>query len=127
MPKTDVTEEDREIKDSPMPSHIGQQRIREAVKKVSRSQLAIELAEATGTNRKTASQFLESLSQIAYREAKRNGEFAIPGIGKLVKRRSKARVARNPVSGREINIPSKTIVRFRVAKAVKDSVIGMKK
>ncbi|HEY7913212.1 MAG TPA: HU family DNA-binding protein [Blastocatellia bacterium] len=98
-----------------------------AVKKMSKTQLATELAEATGTNRKTASQFIETLSNIAYREAKKNGEFTIPGIGKLVKKQTKARTGRNPATGEAIKIPAKTVVRFRVAKAAKDSVIGPKK
>jgi len=96
-------------------------------KKMSKTQLATELAETTGTNKKTASAFLESLSTIAYREAKKAGEFVIPGIGKLVKKQTKARIGRNPATGAEIHIPAKTVIRFRVAKAAKDSVIGAKK
>jgi DNA-binding protein HU-beta len=95
-----------------------------AGKKMSKTQLATELAEATGTNRKTASQFIESLSDIAYREAKKNGEFTIPGIGKLVKQQRKAREGRNPATGDTIKIPAKTVIKFRVAKAAKDSVLG---
>ena len=91
---------------------------------MSKTQLATELAEATGTNRKTASQFIESLGEIAYREAKKNGEFTIPGIGKLVKQQRKAREGRNPATGETIKIPAKTVIKFRVAKAAKDSVLG---
>jgi DNA-binding protein HU-beta len=96
-------------------------------KKMSKTQLATELAEATGTNKKTAVAFVESLSSIACREAKKNGEFVIPGIGKLVKKQTKARLGRNPATGAEIQIPAKTVIRFRVAKAAKDAVIGAKK
>jgi DNA-binding protein HU-beta len=96
-------------------------------KKMSKTQLATELADATGTNRKTASQFIESLGEIAYREAKKNGEFTIPGIGKLVKQQRKAREGRNPATGETIKIPAKTVIKFRVAKAAKDSVLGAKK
>ena len=94
---------------------------------MSKTQLATELAEATGTNRKTASQFLESLGEIAYRDAKKSGEFTIPGIGKLVKQQRKARECRNPATGETIKIPAKTVIKFRVAKAAKDSVLGAKK
>ncbi len=98
-----------------------------AVKKMSKTQLTTELADATGTNKKTASQFLESLSEIAYREAKKNGEFTIPGIGKLVKQQRKARMGRNPKTGESMKIAAKTVVKFRLAKAAKDSVLGGKK
>ena len=96
-------------------------------KKLTKTQLATELAEATGTNKKTAAAFVEALSGIAYRETKKAGEFTIPGIGKLVKKQTKARLGRNPATGAEIQIPAKTVIRFRVAKAAKDSVMGPKK
>jgi DNA-binding protein HU-beta len=95
--------------------------------KLTKTQLVKELAEATGTNNKAAGQFLESLVSIAYREAKKNGEFTIPGVGKLVKQKRAARMGRNPATGESIKIPAKTVVKFRVAKAAKDSVLGGKK
>jgi DNA-binding protein HU-beta len=98
-----------------------------AGKKMSKTQFATELAEATGTNRKAASQFLEALGEIAYREVKKNGEIAIPGLGKLVKQQRKARTGRNPATGEAIKIPAKTVVKFRIAKAAKDAVLGTKK
>lgn len=96
-------------------------------KKMTKTQLMTELAEATGTNKKTAVAFVDALSGIAYREAKKVGEFVIPGIGKLVRKQTKARLGRNPATGAEIKIPAKTVIRFRVAKAAKDAVIGPKK
>lgn len=97
-----------------------------AAKKLTKTQLQTELAEATGTTKKDAAKFLDSLCEIAYRETKKNGEFTIPGIGKLVKKKSNARVGRNPATGEPINIPAKTNIKFRVAKAAKDSVLGEK-
>lgn len=97
-----------------------------AAKKMTKTQLQTELAEATGTNKKAVALFLESLCSIAYRETKKNGEFTIPGIGKLVKKKSNARVGRNPATGEPIDIPARTNIRFRVAKAAKDSVLGGK-
>jgi len=94
---------------------------------MTKNQLAAELAEATGTNKKVAGQFLESLNEIAYREARKSGEFTIPGIGKLVKQNRKARMGRNPATGEQIKIPAKTVIKFRIAKAAKDSVLGPKK
>jgi|SRR5688572_21756206 DNA-binding protein HU-beta len=98
-----------------------------AVKKLSKTQLTAELAEATATNKKVAGQFLDSLTDIAYRETKKNGEFTVPGIGKLVKAHRAARKGRNPATGEAINIKAKTVVKFRVAKAAKDSVLGAAK
>jgi hypothetical protein len=46
--------------------------------------------EATQTDKRTAGVFLETLSAIAYKEIKKNGEFVLPGFGKLVKQKRKA-------------------------------------
>ncbi len=91
-------------------------------KKMTKSELLGEIAKATGTDRKTAGQLLDSLTAIAYREAGENGEFTIPGIGKLVKQERKERMGRNPGTGAEITIPAKTVVKFRVARAAADAV-----
>jgi DNA-binding protein HU-beta len=97
-----------------------------AGKKMTKTQLATELAEATGTTKKTSALFLESLCGIAYREAKKSGEFTVPGLGKLVKQNRKARMGRNPATGEAIKIPAKTVVKFRIAKAAKDNVLTKK-
>jgi DNA-binding protein HU-beta len=70
---------------------------------------------------------MEEFAGLALRETKKNGQFVIPGIGKLVKSHRKARKGRNPQTGETINIPAKTVVKFRVAKACKDSIVPPKK
>jgi DNA-binding protein HU-beta len=82
----------------------------------------------TLTNKKTARVFLETLSALAYKKRlKKNGEFVLPGFGKLVKQKRKARTGFNPKTQQKIKIPAKTVVKFRVAKAAKDAVLGVKK
>ena len=98
-----------------------------AVKKMSKTQLIAELADATGKNKKEASQFMDSLTEIAYRETKKNGEFTLPGFGKLVKAHRKARMVRNPQTGEQKKSPAKTVIKFRIAKAAKDAVLGAAK
>jgi DNA-binding protein HU-beta len=71
--------------------------------------------------------FLETLSALAYKEIKKNGEFVMPGFGKLVKQKRKARIGFNPKTQQKIKIPAKTVVKFRVAKAAKDAVLAIKK
>ena len=98
-----------------------------AAKKLTKSALLQLVAQETETDRKTAAFFLDVLAEIALREVKKNGEFTIPGIGKLVKQKRKARMGRNPATGASIKIPAKTVVKFRVAKAAKDAILGGKK
>jgi DNA-binding protein HU-beta len=92
--------------------------------KLTKSALLQVIAQETETDRKTAAFFLDVIAGIALREVKKNGEFTLPGIGKLVKQKRKARVGRNPATGASIKIPAKTVVKFRVAKAAKDAVLG---
>ncbi len=98
-----------------------------AVTKMTQSQMVKELAETTGTNAKIAKHFMTSFADLAVRETKKNGMFVIPGIGRLVRVDRKARTGRNPATGEAIKIPAKKVVKFRVAKAVKDAIVPPKK
>ena len=93
---------------------------------MTKTQLVRTLAEKLETNNKTAASFLETLADVAVKETKKTGVFVIPGLGRLVKSNRKARMGRNPQTGEAIKIAAKTVVKFRVSKAVKD-VIAPKK
>ena len=88
---------------------------------MTKTQLIRALAEDVNLSRKQAAAMLEALARIAYREAC-NG-FTIPGLGKLVVVDRKARMGRNPKTGETIHIPAKRVLKFRVAKAAKDSCL----
>ena len=89
---------------------------------MTKTQTVACLAEKTGLNKAQVNQFLEELASLAYVEAK-NG-FTLPGIGKLVLVNRKERMGRNPATGEQILIPAKTVVKFRVAKVCKESVLS---
>lgn len=91
--------------------------------KMTKSQLMATLAEKSGMSKKEVTDFMDMMADLAIKEVKSSGEFVIPGIGKLVKVHRKARMGRNPATGEEIQIPAKTVVKFRVAKAAKDAVL----
>jgi DNA-binding protein HU-beta len=93
-------------------------------KAMTKSKIVAALAEKAGITKKQAALLLETQAQMAYKEAK-NG-FTIPGIGKLVVRSYKARMGRNPQTGEAIKIPARKRLKFVVAKAAKDGVIGAK-
>jgi DNA-binding protein HU-beta len=94
---------------------------------MTKTELQTALAAAAQTDKKTAGVFLDTLSILAYKEIKKEGEFVLPGFGKLVKQKRKARTGINPKTLGKIKIPAKTVVKFRVAKAAKDAVLGAKK
>jgi DNA-binding protein HU-beta len=94
-------------------------------KAMTKSQIADQLSKKTAVTKKVATQFLEELAGLAYREAKNS--FTIPGLGKIVLVNRKARMGRNPATGEAIKIAAKRVVKFRVAKAAKDAILGAKK
>src|SRR6267154_1062584 len=93
-------------------------------KALSKSQVAAEVAEKNNLTKKQAGEILESICELAYKHAKNT--FTLPGLGKLVLVNRAARVGRNPATGETIQIPAKRVVKFRVAKACKDAVLGAK-
>jgi len=93
-------------------------------KTLTKSQIAAALADTVGITKKQAVLALESLVALAYKNAKNS--FTLPGLGKLVLVNRKARMGRNPATGATIKIPAKRVVKFRVAKAAKDAILGSK-
>jgi DNA-binding protein HU-beta len=91
---------------------------------MSKSQIAAAIADKAGIKKKQAAEILEHLAQLAYKNAKNT--FTLPGIGKLKLRNRAARIGRNPATGEQIQIPAKRVVKFTVAKACKDAILGSK-
>jgi DNA-binding protein HU-beta len=82
------------------------------------------LAQKTGLPKKQVAELLDELLMLASKEAK-NG-FVLPGFGKLVLANRKARIGRNPQTGEPLKIPAKRVCKFRLAKSLKDTVLGKK-
>lgn len=91
---------------------------------MTKSQIISAVAEKAEISKKVAKVAIEELVNLAYKGAS-NG-FVIPGLGKLIKRKRAARMGRNPATGETIQIPAKTVLKFRIAKAAKDAVLGKK-
>jgi DNA-binding protein HU-beta len=91
-------------------------------KTMTKSQIADHLAKKAGMTKKAGAMILDELASLAYKEAKNT--FVVPGLGKLVLANRKARMGRNPQTGEAIKIPAKRVVKFRVAKAAKDAILG---
>ncbi|MDA1044692.1 MAG: HU family DNA-binding protein [Verrucomicrobia bacterium] len=88
---------------------------------MTKTQTLSALAERSGLQKADVSNLLEELAKLAYAEAA--GGFTIPGIGKLVLVDRAARMGRNPATGETISIPAKKVVKFRIAKVCKDSIL----
>jgi len=94
-------------------------------KPLTKSQIVTSLSEASGITKKQATQTMEALVALAYKNAKNS--FTIPSLGKLVLANRKARKGRNPATGESIKIPAKRVLKFLVSKTAKDAILGVKK
>src|SRR3954451_14717434 len=93
---------------------------------MTKTQLVHAMAEKLELTNKQAATFLETLTDVAVKEAKKNGVFVLPGFGRLKKVQRKARMGRNPQTGEPIKIAAKTTAKFYLSKAVKDSIAPKK-
>ena len=93
-------------------------------KALTKSQIIASVAETTGLTKTQTVASIEVLVNLAYKNAKNS--FTLPGLGKLVLVNRKARMGRNPATGEQIKIAAKRVVKFRVAKAAKDAILGGK-
>ncbi len=94
---------------------------------MTQSEVVNHFAEKFDMKRSQVKELFDEMADLAGREVKSNGEFALPGFGKLVLSQRKAREGRNPATGETIQIPAKTTLKFRVGKAMKDTVVPKKK
>src|SRR6266508_1046262 len=95
-------------------------------KRMTQPEVFNHFAEKTGMKRGQVKEFFDELDNLASSEVKTNGEFVLPGFGKLVKSERKALEGRNTETGEKIQIPAKTTLKFRVGKGMKDSVLPKK-
>jgi DNA-binding protein HU-beta len=94
---------------------------------MTKSQLLDALAQSANTSKAVAAAFLDALVARTYQEAKKTGEFTLPGLGKFIKQKRKARLGHNPKTGQSLKIAAKTVLKFRVSKTAQDTVIGAPK
>lgn len=96
-------------------------------KVMTKSAVVSHLADKASLTKKQVASLIDDVHTLAVKEAKKNGAFVLPGIGKVVLSNRKARMGRNPQTGEPIKIPARRVVKIRAAKALKDAILGAKK
>ena len=96
-------------------------------KPMTKDQIVSHFAGKFEVSKQAASEIIEEVAALAVSETKKAGAFTLPGIGKLVMVKRKARMGRNPATGEAIKIPAKTVVKMRVAKACKEAIVPGRK
>ncbi|RWR46650.1 HU family DNA-binding protein [Sinirhodobacter ferrireducens] len=93
-------------------------------KPMTKTQLVAAVAEAMGSDKKTASAALDAVAAIVTKEVAEGGAVTLPGIGKVSCKARPERQVRNPATGETITKPADKQVKVTVAKVLKDSVNG---
>lgn len=95
-------------------------------KPMTKTEIVAHFAAKFELQKKVAAEIIGEFADLAVGQTKKVGEFTLPGIGKLVKAKRAARTGRNPQTGETIKIPAKTVVKMRLSKACKDSILPPK-
>ena len=98
-----------------------------AAKPMTKTQVIAHFADTFELSKVDAKAIVQEFAELAVKQTKKTGEFTVPGIGKLVKQKRKARMGRNPATGEKIKIKAKTVVKMRLSKTCKDAIVPPKK
>ncbi|NGM44453.1 HU family DNA-binding protein [Rhodobacter sp. SGA-6-6] len=95
-----------------------------STKPMTKTQLVAAVAEAMGSDKKTASSALDAIAAVVSKEVADGGSVTLPGLGKVACRARPERQVRNPATGETMTKPADKTVKFAIAKALKDLVNG---
>ena len=90
---------------------------------MNKQELIKALAAHAEVTKAQAENLVTGLVKLAHQSLQIGEEFAIPDLGKFTVQERAARKGRNPATGESITIPAKTVVKFRLAKQAKDSIL----
>lgn len=91
-------------------------------KPMTKTQLVAALADAMGSDKKTANAALDAMAAVVAREVAAGGAVTLPGLGKVMCRARPERLVRNPATGEQVTKAADKQVKFTIAKGLKDSV-----
>ncbi|HPI02781.1 MAG: DNA-binding protein HU [Candidatus Aerophobetes bacterium ADurb.Bin490] len=90
---------------------------------MTKSQMIAAIAEESKQSKKEVNAVLDAFNEVVIKTLKKEKKVKLQGLGILAVKNRKARIGRNPATGAEIKIPAKRVVKFRVAKDLKDKVL----
>ena len=90
---------------------------------MTKNELIAAIADDTAKSKADVSAVLMSLAGVVSKTLKSGGDVTLGGVGKLSSAKRDARQARNPSTGAVVDVPAKTVVKFKVAKDLADAVV----
>lgn len=89
---------------------------------VSKQELIQKVAETTKNTQKLVKEIVEELFQEIENSVVRGEVVQLKGFLTIQKKATKARVARNPITGASIKVPAKNRIAVKIGKPLKDAV-----
>ncbi len=86
------------------------------------AELVAETAAGTNTSKTKVREILDAAIGATYEGLRHGEEVTLGTLGKFVTKAKPERTARNPKTGASIQVPAKTVVDFKVSKALKDAI-----
>ena len=93
---------------------------------MNKTDLIAALAQSSNLTKADASRCVDSFLDIIQSTLSAGESVTLPGFGAFSVKDRAARTGRNPQTGAAIKIPAKKVVKFRVAKACKEAILGKK-
>jgi DNA-binding protein HU-beta len=89
---------------------------------MNKTELIDKMADHTGFSKVDAKRAAEAFIAIITDSLAEGEEVVLVGFGTFAVSKRSARKGRNPQNGKEINIPARTVPKFKAGKALKDIV-----
>ncbi len=82
---------------------------------MTKAELIAAMAAETGESKTKVEAFYAAQALVMRKALKEGDDFPMPAVGKFSAAKRDAREARNPSNGETIQVPAKTVVKFKVA------------
>ncbi len=89
-----------------------------------KSELLTKIATKLDVKRREVENTIDSFIEVLCEGLRKEQKVNVAGLGIWSVRDRKARTARNPKTGETVYVPAKKVVKFRVSKDMKTSVLG---
>lgn len=89
---------------------------------MNKAQLVEQIAKTTSLTKTDVESVLNASFELVKKAVKKGDDVTLVGFGTFTKSKRKARIGRNPQTGKEIKIPAMTVPKFRPGKEFKSAV-----
>ena len=93
---------------------------------MNKGELIDAVSSQSGLGKTEATKAVDAVFETITTALKANDTVSLVGFGTFAVKARAARSGRNPATGAAIQIPAKRVVKFRVAKACKEAILGAK-